>query len=91
MPVNGSGALPDWRRVFGGKNRINSRMVKTENWKEQALAVYSKYLDALERDLPPESTIAEIEEAMVKHYRKMMSETMQILVNRQELSPPGGS
>jgi hypothetical protein len=66
-------------------------MVKKEEWKEQAMAAYSKYLDALERDLPPQSTIAEIEEAMLKHYRKMMSETMQILANRQELSPPKAS
>jgi hypothetical protein len=64
-------------------------MVK--NWKEQAMAAYGKYLEALERDLPPESTIAEIEEAMFKHYRKMMSETMQLLAERQELPPPGAS
>ncbi len=38
-------------------------MVK--NWKEQAMAAYGKYLEALERDLPPESTIAEIEEAIL--------------------------
>ena len=45
-------------------------------------------LEALEQDLPADSSIAEIEQAMLKHYRAMMSETLQLLAQRQELPPP---
>ncbi len=48
-----------------GKNGLNSGMVTTESWKEKAMAAYSKYLDALGRDLPAESSIAEIEEVIL--------------------------
>ncbi len=63
-------------------------MDKSKEWKEKALEAYSKYLDALERDLPPQSSIGKIEKAMLKHYPEMMSQTMQLLADHQELSPP---
>ncbi|MDE0528307.1 MAG: hypothetical protein OXH85_06420 [Truepera sp.] len=57
-------------------------------WKERAHQAFGRYLEALEQDLPADSSIAEIEQAMLKHYRAMMSETLQLLAQRQELPPP---
>ncbi len=66
---------------------VNDKVAKRD-WKEQATEAFGKYLDALERDLPPEANIAEIEQVMLKHYQKMMSETFQILADAKEPSPP---
>lgn len=59
-----------------------------EDWKERASGAFKKYLDALERDLPPGADIVDIEEAMLKHYREMMSETFQALTDHQATFPP---
>jgi hydrogenase maturation factor HypF (carbamoyltransferase family) len=67
---------------------MDNDKVAKRDWKERATAAFRKYLDALERDLPPEANIAEIEQTMLKHYQKMMSETFQILADAQEPSPP---
>ena len=56
-------------------------------WQDKAGEAFGKYLAAIERDTGEESSIAEIEEAMLKHYGEMMSETMQTLVNAK-VSPP---
>jgi hypothetical protein len=67
---------------------MDNDKVARQDWKERATEAFGKYLDALERDLPPEANIAEIEQTMLRHYQKMMSETFQILADAQEPSPP---
>lgn len=67
---------------------MDNEMAAKQDWKERATEAFGKYLDALERDLPPEASIAEIEQTMLKHYQKMMSETLQILADAQEPFPP---
>lgn len=57
-----------------------------QDWKDRATEAFWKYLDALERDLPPEAKVDEIEQTMLVHYQKMMRETFQALSDR-ELSP----
>jgi hypothetical protein len=42
----------------------NETAVK-QDWKERATEAFRKYLDALERDLPPEANVAEIERTML--------------------------
>ncbi len=66
---------------------VNEKVAK-QDWKERATEAFRKYLDALERDLPPGANIAEIEQTMLKHYQKMMSETFQVLADAQEPSSP---
>lgn len=61
--------------------------MKKDEWKDKAGAAFGKYLAAIERDTGEESSIAEIEQAMLKHYGEMMSETMQALANAKA-SPP---
>ena len=65
-------------------------MAKTTEgrWKERAHQAFGRYLEALEQDLPADSSIACSISAMLKHYRAMMSETLQLLAQRQELPPP---
>lgn len=65
--------------------------MEKEDWKQKAHEAFDKYLDALETDLAPESSVAEIERSMLAHYQEMMSETMQLLVERQELFPPSNT
>lgn len=62
-------------------------MNQEQQWKEEARESFEIYLDALERDLPAESSIAEIEQTMLEHHRKMMSETMQSLIKRRAFPP----
>lgn len=59
-------------------------------WKAKATQAYGNYLNALERDLPPDASIVDIEAAMLEHYQEMMSETFQALADRQGFSPLEG-
>ncbi len=65
---------------------MDNEKVTKQDWKERATEAFRKYLGALERDLPPEANVAEIEQSMLAHYQKMMQETFQALADR-ELSP----
>ena len=65
--------------------------IRSENWKEKATEAFGRYLAALEEDLTEDAGVVEIETAMLKHYREMMSETMQALADSQRLSPRTGS
>ena len=62
-------------------------MDQDQKWKEEARKSFESYLSALERDLGAESSIAEIEQAMLEHHLSMMSETMQSLIERQAFPP----
>lgn len=59
-----------------------------QDWKVKAEAAFKKYLAAVERDLPPEAGVSEVEAVMSEHYQQMMSETLQALVDREPF-PPG--
>ena len=61
---------------------------QAQDWKERAKEAFGRYLEALERDLPEDAGVAEVETAMLAHYQAMMSETMQALADSQRLSPP---
>ncbi len=59
---------------------------KVEDWKERATQAFGKYLEAVERDLPEDAGVVEVETAMLEHYQAMMSETMQALADSR-ISP----
>ena len=60
---------------------------QVHDWKERAKEAFGRYLEALERDLPKDAGVAEIETAMLAHYQAMMSETMQALADSRSFSP----
>ena len=61
---------------------------KRDNWKEQALQQYQVLLDKLEAELPKDASLARIERALLEHEQAFLSDTFQLLADRQELSPP---
>lgn len=43
---------------------------------------------AVQDEVGPQATIAEIEQAMLRHYQQLLSEVMQSLVDKQAIFPP---
>ena len=46
-------------------------------------------LDKLEKELPKEASLARIEQALLEQEKAFLSDTFELLAERQELSPPG--
>lgn len=57
-------------------------------WKPASRDAMEGFIRDLERDLPPEATLAEIERAVFEHHRALLSEVVQALAARRAASPP---
>ena len=59
----------------------------TKPWKAQALNVMQNYLNELEQDLPPGSTINDIERKLWNSQQALFQEILRIRVNSESFSP----
>lgn len=57
-------------------------------WPLQARGAMEQFIEAVKADLPPDATIAQIEQAVLEHHRALLSEVMQALADASERSPP---
>jgi hypothetical protein len=60
----------------------------TKPWKAQALNVMQNYLNELEQDLPPGSTIDDIERKLWTSQRALFQEILRIRASSESLSWP---
>lgn len=58
-------------------------------WSESPRQAMERFIAVLERDLPPDATLLQIETAVFEHHRALLSEVMQALANRRASFPPG--
>ncbi len=60
----------------------------TKPWKAQALNVMQNYLNELEQDLPPGSTIDDIERKLWNSQQALFQETLRIRASSESFPPP---
>ena len=56
------------------------------DWEEQAVARYQERLKNLKDKLPPDASLIEVEELLIKHENTLMKDTLDALT--EGLSPP---
>ena len=59
----------------------------TKPWKEKALTVMQNYLNELEQDLPPGSTINDIERKLWNSQQALFQEILRIRANSESFPP----
>ena len=62
-------------------------MIKPKEWELKSERVFKRYIAALKRDLLPNWTVADVEQAMEKHYQAFMEDTNQALIDEQDFPP----
>ncbi len=60
----------------------------TKDWQAPSREALEKFMTAVQAELGPQAMIAEIEQAMLRHYQQLLSEVMQSLVDKQATFPP---
>ena len=56
-------------------------------WREAMHQRLDEMLDRLEKELPKDAGLASIEQALLEQEKAFLSDTFQLLADRQELSP----
>jgi hypothetical protein len=64
-------------------------MKQRSSWQQGSREAMERFIEHLQDELGPEASIAEIEQAMLRHYQELLSEVMQNLVENQEFPPSG--
>ncbi len=58
-------------------------------WREAMHHRLDEMLDRLEKELPRNASLASIERTLLEQEKAFLSDTFELLAERQELSPPG--